>query len=93
MRVYNERITGVETDRIGRPLRWTWRRRVYRAGPVLDYWVTTRDWWREEVSLADGGSQPIRHWLVEASSAAGSGQAELALDEASMTWRLIGLVD
>jgi hypothetical protein len=92
MRTYNERLTDVYTDHVGRPVRWTWRQRVYQSCSTLDHWVTTAEWWRnEEAAGADDGG--IEHWLVEASSSHGSGQVELAFDEHSKVWRLVCVVD
>jgi hypothetical protein len=70
--------------RILQPVRWTWRQRAYQGDSVLDHWVTTAEWWRqEEATGAEGG---IEHWLIEASSTRGAGQVELAFDEASKVW-------
>ncbi|MCW2884569.1 MAG: hypothetical protein QOE54_4445 [Streptosporangiaceae bacterium] len=92
MRTYNERLTNVHTDHVGKPVRWTWRERTYQGGPVLDHWITTTEWWRQEQAAgAEAGG--IEHWLIEASSAHGTGQVELALDEASKVWRLVSVVD
>jgi hypothetical protein len=36
MRTYNERLTDVHTDHVGKPVRWTWRQRTYQRGHILD---------------------------------------------------------
>lgn len=93
VRAYNERVSDVRTDGIGRPVSWVWRNRRYQGGPVRDFWITTEEWWREEEVVVLDRSPQIQHWIIDAISSEASGRAELALDEASMIWRLVGILD
>lgn len=92
-RTYNERITNVETSDRGLPTAWTWRGRRYAGGDLTDQWITIREWWRDLEVLAYDAPASIQHFILHASSAYGNGQVELARDDATMTWRLIGVLD
>lgn len=90
VRTYNERIGNVELDASGMPIAWTWRNHRYVGEQQLDYWVQTTDWWRYLEACPFG---QIEYWLMQASSDQGSGQVELARDQATTQWRLVGIVD
>jgi hypothetical protein len=92
-RTYNERITDVETSDRGWPTAWTWRGRRYAGAQPIDNWITTREWWRELEVLAPDAPASIQHYVLYASSDHGDGQVELARDDATMAWRLIGVMD
>ncbi|HEU5156076.1 MAG TPA: DUF6504 family protein [Streptosporangiaceae bacterium] len=90
---YNERITEVATGGHGRPTAWTWRGRRYAGGDVVEQWVTSEEWWRDLEALAPGAPASVRHFVLHATSEQGTGRVELARDDATMIWRLIGVLD
>jgi hypothetical protein len=89
---YNERITQVATGAHGLPTAWTWRGRRYAGGALIERWVTTGEWWRDLEVLAPGAPASVQHFVLHASSEHDTGQVELAHDDATMTWRLIGIL-
>jgi hypothetical protein len=90
---YNERITDVVTGEHGLPIAWTWRGTRYAGGEMIEHWVSTREWWRDLEVLAMDGPGSIRHFILHATSDRGDGPVELARDDATMIWRLIGVLD
>jgi uncharacterized protein DUF6504 len=90
--IFNERITDVVTGDHGLPTAWTWRGSRYTGGEVIERWVTTAAWWRGLESLAPDAPSSIQHFVLHASSAHGVEQLQLAHDDATMTWRLIGVL-
>ena len=54
--------------------------------------MTTGDWWRDLEVLAPDAPESIQHFVLHASSEHDAGQVELAFDDATMTWRLIGIL-
>ncbi|HZB33042.1 MAG TPA: DUF6504 family protein [Streptosporangiaceae bacterium] len=91
-RTYNERITDVETSDRGLPTAWTWRGRRYSGGDLIERWVTDEDWWRDLEVLAPDAPASVHHFVLHAASEHAAGQVELAHDDATMTWRLIGVI-
>jgi hypothetical protein len=89
---YNERITDVETSDHGLPTAWTWRGRRYATDELADRWVTTSEWWRDLEALAPDAPASIQHFVLHASSERGVARVQLARDDATMTWRLIGVL-
>lgn len=89
---YNERITDVETGNHGLPTAWTWRGSRYAGGELIEQWVTTSEWWRDLEVLAPGAPVSIQHFVLHASSEHGVARVQLACDDATATWRLIGLL-
>lgn len=71
----------------GRPLRFVWRGRLYAVRRVLEHWVTTRDWWREQDLAVEAGGER-EFWRVEATPDREIGVYELRHDTAAGTWRL-----
>jgi hypothetical protein len=90
---YNERITDVQIAEHGIPAAWTWRGRRYAGGELVERWVTTREWWQDVEVLAQGAPASIQHFVLHASSEQGAGTVELARDDATLIWRLIGVFD
>lgn len=81
----------------GRPVRFVWRGRLYAVRRVLEHWVTTRDWWREQSRPQHGTTEPDVYteqyaarefWRVEASPARELGVYELRFDAADGSWML-----
>ena len=71
----------------GRPVRFVWRGRLYTVRRVLEHWVTTRDWWREQHPEAETASER-EFWRVEAAPDDEIGVYELRFDAATGTWML-----
>ncbi|MQY06408.1 DUF6504 family protein [Actinomadura macrotermitis] len=83
------RVFGDPVDvwvRDGRPVRFDWRGRPYTVRRVLEHWVTTRDWWREQQPEAEEG--PREFWRVEATPGREVGVYELRHDERRGSWTL-----
>ncbi|QFG21223.1 DUF6504 family protein [Actinomadura sp. WMMB 499] len=84
------RVFGDPVDvsvRDGRPARFVWRGRGHTVRRVLEHWVATRDWWREQDP--DGDVLGEREfWRVEASPGAETGVYELRYDVSTQTWLL-----
>ncbi|HEX6468377.1 MAG TPA: DUF6504 family protein [Streptosporangiaceae bacterium] len=89
---FNDRISDVVTDGHGLPLAWTWRGSRYAAGEVVERWVTTWAWWRDLEVLAPDAPMSIEHFVLHAVGGGRAGQVQLARDDATMAWRLIGIV-
>ncbi|MFF5260464.1 DUF6504 family protein [Actinomadura viridis] len=75
------RVTG------GRPDRFVWKGRLYTVRRVLEHWVTTRDWWREQEPETEVTGER-EFWRVEATPEREVGVYELRHDAASGTWTL-----
>jgi hypothetical protein len=89
---YNERITDVEISDHGLPTAWTWRGSRYAGGELIARWVTTFEWWRDLEAPAPGAPVSIQHFVLHAASECGAARVQLAHDDATMVWRLIGMV-
>ncbi len=80
--------------REGRPARFVWRNRLYPVLRVLDHWVVSREWWKEQ---GTGPGEPADHefWRVEASPGrnAPSATYELRQDTATGNWLLARVWD
>jgi hypothetical protein len=89
-RVYGDPVDVWVSD--GRPVRFVWRGRLYTVRRVLEHWVTTRDWWREQqVEPADLGEREF--WRVEATPAEEIGVYELRYEAAGAAWTLSRIWD
>lgn len=84
-RVYAEPVEVWLRD--GRPARFVWRGRLYLVRRVLEYWVTTREWWRRAHAEPCGPSER-EFWRVEASPDKEVGIYELRFDTATGHWLL-----
>ncbi|MFG6197714.1 DUF6504 family protein [Nonomuraea sp. JJY05] len=76
---------------LGRPVRFTWARqgrrpRTYRVCQILECWVTSREWWREDLPYE--APVDVWHYRVEASSDQGTGVLMLSVDVARERWQL-----
>jgi hypothetical protein len=88
---YNERITDVATGDQGLPTAWTWQGHRYTGGELIERWVTTEEWWRDLEVLAPGAPASVQHFVLHASNEHDAAH-EIAHDDATMTWRLIGIL-
>jgi len=59
---------------------------------LIERWVTTSEWWRDLEALAPDATASIRHFVLHASGERGVARVQLARDDATMTWRLIGVL-
>ena len=57
-RVYGEPVDVWVRD--GRPARFAWRGRLYTVLGVLEHWVVSREWWKQQAQEESGkqGSEP-----------------------------------
>lgn len=67
--------------------------RRYAGGDLIERWVTNDDWWRDLEVVAPGAPVSIQHFALHASSDHAATRVELARDDATMTWRFIGVLD
>ena len=91
-RVFGDPVDVWTSD--GRPVRFVWRGRLYRVRRVLEHWVTTRDWWREQ--HPDGEATGEREfWRVEAGAgrSANPGVYDLCFDWTANRWQLVQVMD
>lgn len=89
-RVYGEPIEVFVNDE-GRPVRFVWRGRLYTVRRVIEHWVTTREWWRQE--NADPETSTEREfWRVAAGPGLGA-VYELRRDAATGRWLLARMWD
>ncbi|MGI5164414.1 DUF6504 family protein [Spirillospora sp. CA-253888] len=75
----------------GRPARFVWRGRLYRVRRVLEHWVATRDWWREQQPDEQDAPDALgerEFWRVEATPEREIGVYELRHDSATGAWTL-----
>jgi Family of unknown function (DUF6504) len=84
-RVFGDPVEVWVTD--GRPVRFVWRGRLYSVRRVLEHWVTTRDWWREQRPETEITGER-EFWRVEATPEREIGVYELRHDTAAGTWLL-----
>ncbi len=91
MRTYNDPLTSVDTDHIGRPITWAWHGHTYTLTSVIEHWVTQDAWW--ELLEASATPRAYEHWLVTAHSSAGTSRIELSRVEDSTQWRLVSIDD
>jgi hypothetical protein len=73
----------------GRPARFAWRGQRYAVLRVLDHWVISREWWKEQNPDLDAPAER-EFWRVEASPARDVPAAtyELRQDTATGDWLL-----
>jgi uncharacterized protein DUF6504 len=86
----------------GRPTRFVWRGRLYTVLGVLDHWVISREWWKQQNPDLDTPAER-EFWRIEASpgrSAEGAarrsvrtGTYELRHDLATGQWILARVWD
>jgi Domain of unknown function (DUF6504) len=92
-RIYGDPVDVFTTDD-GRPIRFVWRERLYTVRRVLEHWVTTRDWWREQhpeaAEVAEVAEEPSERefWRVEAAPDKEIRVYELRFDAATASWML-----
>lgn len=84
-RVFGDPVEVWVTD--GRPVRFVWRGRLYTVRKVLEHWVATRDWWREQHPESEEAVER-EFWRVEASPGTEVGVYELRFDSATDSWML-----
>jgi Family of unknown function (DUF6504) len=90
-RVYGDPVEVFTADD-GRPIRFVWRDRLYTVRRVLEHWVATRDWWREENPEAEeAGAREF--WRVEATPEREVGVYELRYDTLTQAWMLARVWD
>lgn len=73
------------SEQEGRPVRFTWRGRMYTVRRIVDYWVTLRSDWDPETHEQPPGRV---HWRVEAGSDTSRGVYELRHEEPSGQWHV-----
>ncbi|HXF22238.1 MAG TPA: DUF6504 family protein [Streptosporangiaceae bacterium] len=86
-RTYGEPVDVWVRD--GTPARFAWRGKLYAVAVVLDHWVISREWWKQQ--NPDLGTPAEREfWRVDASAGAGAhtGTYELRHDLATGQWML-----
>ena len=83
----------------GRPTRFVWRGRLYTVLGVLDHWVISREWWKQQNPDLDTPAER-EFWRVEASpgrsaspGGARAGTYELRHDLATGQWMLARVWD
>ena len=91
-RVYGEPVE-VQAREDGRPVRFSWRERVYTVRSVQEHWMVNRDWWREAAPFP--AHPEFQFWRVEASPGPGqpAGVYELRRDIAADSWTLRRIAD
>lgn len=58
----------------GRPARFVWRGRLYTVLGVLDHWVISREWWKQQNPDLDTPAER-EFWRIEASPGLSAGAA------------------
>lgn len=58
----------------GRPTRFVWRGRLYTVLGVLDHWVISREWWKQQNPDLDTPAER-EFWRIEASPGPSAGTA------------------
>jgi hypothetical protein len=86
----------------GRPTRFVWRGRLYTVLGVLDHWVISREWWKQQNPDLDTPAER-EFWRIEASPgrsagaspgrSARAGTYELRHDLATGQWILARVWD
>lgn len=78
----------------GRPTRFVWRGRLYTVLGVLDHWVTSREWWKQQNPDLDTPAER-EFWRIEASPGRSTraGTYELRHDLATGQWILARVWD
>ena len=84
----------------GRPTRFVWRGRLYTVLGVLDHWVISREWWKQQNPDLDTPAER-EFWRIEASpgrsagrrGGARAGTYELRHDLATGQWILARVWD
>ena len=78
----------------GRPVRFVWRGRLYTVLGVLDHWLVSREWWRQQ-DAGTGAPSERECWRVDASPgpAAPPVTCELRRDAATGGWLLARVWD
>jgi hypothetical protein len=91
-RAYGEPIDVWVQD--GRPARFAWRGRRFAVLRVLDHWVISREWWKEQNPDPDALAER-EFWRVEASPGRNVPAAtyELRHDVATGDWLLARVWD
>ena len=56
----------------GRPARFVWRGRLYTVLGVLDHWVISREWWKQQNPDLDTPAER-EFWRIEASPGRNAG--------------------
>ena len=84
--------------RDGKPARFVWRDRPYAVLRVLEHWVVSREWWKQQGREGGAGAgEPSEHefWRVEAASGQNIPPAtyELRWDAATGDWMLARVWD
>jgi len=91
-RTYAEPVDVGVSD--GRPTRFVWRGRLYTVLGVLDHWVISREWWKQQNPDLDTPAER-EFWRIEASAGRGARAAtyELRHDLATGQWMLARVWD
>jgi hypothetical protein len=91
-RTYAEPVEVGVSD--GRPARFVWRGRLYTVLGVLDHWVISREWWKQQNPDLDTPAER-EFWRVEAAPgvSARAGTYELRHDLATGQWILARVWD
>ncbi len=78
----------------GRPARFVWRGRLYTVLGVLDHWVISREWWKQQNPDLDTPAER-EFWRIEASPGrrARAATYELRHDLATGQWMLARVWD
>jgi hypothetical protein len=78
----------------GRPTRFVWRGRLYTVLGVLDHWVISREWWKQQNPDLDTPAER-EFWRIEVSPgrSARVGTYELRHDLATGQWILARVWD
>jgi len=78
----------------GRPTRFVWRGRLYTVLGVLDHWVISREWWKQQNPDLDTPAER-EFWRIEAAPgvSARAGTYELRHDLATGQWILARVWD
>ena len=91
-RTYAEPVDVGVSD--GRPARFVWRGRLYTVLGVLDHWVISREWWKQQNPDLDIPAER-EFWRIEAAPgvSARAGTYELRHDLATGQWILARVWD
>lgn len=91
-RTYGEPVNVWVRD--GRPARFVWRGRLYTVLEVLEHWVVSREWWKQQNPDPDTPAERD-FWRVAAAPGRNVPAAtyELRHDAATGTWMLVRVWD